>query len=123
MAYAAMCDDADLVTGVYSAPDTLEEPAFEGDIRSTDERMTEYFNTRGVNGTARQASFNARIRGRFPGPGFTYNPELDAFVGPQHFASWTLDETGAWQPPIPRPDDGQNYTWDEPNQAWVIAAE
>ena len=123
MAYAAMCDDADFVTGVYSAPDTLEQPAFEGDIRSTDERMTDYFNTRGVPGTARQASFNARIRKRFPGVGFSYNADVDAIVTPQPFPSWTLDSEGIWQAPVPHPDSEDRYSWNEEAQEWQLDQE
>jgi len=36
------------------------------------------------------------------------------------FASWTLDEsTLIWNPPVPRPDDGKFYQWNEENQTWT----
>lgn len=44
-----------------------------------------------------------------------------AFVAPkppQPYPSWVWND-GAWQPPIPYPDDGQFYNWDEDNMTWV----
>jgi hypothetical protein len=41
------------------------------------------------------------------------------FATPQPFPSWTLDDSANWQPPIPMPDDGYGYNWDEENQMWV----
>lgn len=51
------------------------------------------------------------------GIGWTYT-DTDGFRPPQPYPSWTWDGTG-WQPPIPIPDDGQFYMWDEDGQAWV----
>lgn len=51
------------------------------------------------------------------GIGWTYT-EQDGFRPPQPYPSWSWDGT-AWQPPVPYPNDGQFYTWDENNQAWV----
>lgn len=71
-------------------------------------------------GTWIQCSYNARIRKNYPGAGFTYDPTRDAFIPPQPFPSWTLDEaTCRWNPPVPMPDDGQAYVWDESQQAWT----
>lgn len=38
----------------------------------------------------------------------------------QPFASWSWDGA-AWQPPVPYPDDGQDYRWDEQTLSWVLA--
>jgi hypothetical protein len=68
-----------------------------------------------------QTSYNGNIRKRYAGIGYTYDPTLDAFIPPQPFPSWTLDTaTCNWQPPIPCPDDGQLYDWDEAAQAWTL---
>jgi len=67
---------------------------------------------------------NARKRKNFAGIGFSYNGRLDAFVPPKPHNSWLLnEETCLWEPPIPRPDDGQEYTWDEEALSWVVAEE
>jgi hypothetical protein len=74
-----------------------------------------------LGGTWVQTSYNSRIRKNFAGAGFRYDGELDAFVPPRPFASWSLDEeTCAWMPPSPRPEDGEYY-WDEDSASWVDA--
>lgn len=60
------------------------------------------------------------LRKNYAGIGFTYDITRDAFIPPQPFASWTLDEnTCLWNSPIPYPDDGTHYTWDEATTSWV----
>jgi hypothetical protein len=60
------------------------------------------------------------LRKNFAGVGFSYSYELDAFIAPQPYASWTLNnETCLWEPPVPRPADGRTYSWDETTLAWV----
>ena len=72
-------------------------------------------------GTWKQTSYNGNIRKRYAGIGYTYDPTLDAFIPPQPFPSWTLHTaTCDWQPPVPCPDDGQLYSWDEAAQAWTL---
>lgn len=60
------------------------------------------------------------LRKNYAGIGYTYDAERDAFIPPQPFPSWTLDEdTCLWDAPVPYPDDGKIYTWDEATLAWV----
>ena len=54
------------------------------------------------------------LRKNFAGIGFTYDDAKDAFIPPQQFPSWTLNNTTClWEPPIPKPSDGKTYKWDE----------
>lgn len=71
-------------------------------------------------GTWKQTSYNGNMRKRYAGIGYTYNVELDAFVPPKPYASWTLNnETAEWQPPVPMPVvEGKRYAWNEETQAW-----
>lgn len=64
---------------------------------------------------------DAPFRKNYAGPGYTYDALRDAFIPPREFQSWTeLDEgTCLWLPPLPRPDDGQYYEWNEADLAWV----
>lgn len=39
------------------------------------------------------------------------------FTPPQPFPSWQLVDY-VWQPPTPRPDDGEDYWWDEETTSW-----
>ena len=60
------------------------------------------------------------LRKNYAGIGFTYDPVLDAFIPPQPYPSWLLDtETCLWIPPVPYPDDGKLYYWDEATLSWV----
>jgi hypothetical protein len=53
--------------------------------------------------------------------GFTYDPTRDAFIPPQPFSSWVLNEsTCLWDAPTPMPTDGQRYQWDEATTSWVV---
>lgn len=61
------------------------------------------------------------LRKNFAGVGYTYDAGRDAFIAPQPYPSWSLDEeTCLWQPPIPMPDDGGIYSWDEDAQEWEL---
>ncbi len=60
------------------------------------------------------------LRKNYAGVGFSYNKTKDAFIPPQPFASWTLnDDTCLWNAPIARPTDGKPYSWDEASASWV----
>jgi hypothetical protein len=46
------------------------------------------------------------------------------FIAPKPYPSWSLNETiGAWEAPIPQPEDGYAYEWDEANQTWEQMSE
>ena len=67
-----------------------------------------------------QCSYNGNFRAHYPGIGFTYDEERDAFIPPKPFESWVLDEdTCLWVAPVPYPEDGESYTWDEDAGDWV----
>jgi hypothetical protein len=81
-----------------------------------------------------QTSYNGRIRKNFGGIGFKYDSVRDAFIPPQPFPSWTLNEdTCDWDCPIERPEEtveemtaGKYYIWNEEThkadntQGWVL---
>ncbi len=72
-----------------------------------------------LGGTWVQTSYNANIRKNYAGIGYTYDSARDAFIPPKPFASWLLDEmTCKWQAPVPMPDDGGIYAWDEASVSW-----
>jgi len=75
-----------------------------------------------LGGTWIQTSYNRKIRKNFAGIGFNYNQELDAFIPPSPFDSWTLNEqTCQWQSPTTYPTDGFTYLWNESELAWELA--
>jgi hypothetical protein len=76
-----------------------------------------------------QTSYNTRggvhlnggtpLRKNYAGVGMTYDAERDAFYAPQPWPSWNLNEsTCYWEPPVPYPDDGGNYGWNEYDENW-----
>lgn len=76
-----------------------------------------------------QTSYNNNIRVRYAGVGQTYDETLDAFILPkptdpitgQEYSSWILNpETADWESPIPKPDDGKEYQWNEDTQSWDL---
>ena len=68
----------------------------------------------------KQTSYNRRIRKNYAAIGFTYDSARDAFISPQPFPSWVLnEETCHWDAPVAMPDDVQRYQWDESKTFWV----
>jgi hypothetical protein len=69
----------------------------------------------------RQTSYSGSFRKNFAGVGYFYDEKRDAFITPQPFIGWILDEdTCRWEPPVPYPSDGNQYIWDEDTQSWVL---
>jgi hypothetical protein len=60
------------------------------------------------------------LRKNYAGIGYTYDSVRDAFIPPQPYASWTLNEdTCLWDAPVAHPDDGKTYSWNEATTNWV----
>lgn len=119
MAYFAQLADDNTVLQVISisnndAPDPApgnSEPLGQAFIASL-----------GLQGRWVQTSYNANFRKNYAGIGYTYDEQRDAFIPPQPFPSWTLDETSClWEPPVPYPDDGNMYVWSEDELQWQPA--
>ena len=59
------------------------------------------------------------LRKNYAGVGYTYDSDRDAFIPPQPYPSWVLDEdTCLWEAPVAYPDDDKMYAWDEETQSW-----
>lgn len=57
------------------------------------------------------------LRKNYAGIGFHYDGT--GFYEPQPYPSWTLNETTyLWEAPVARPDNDNNYEWNEENQTW-----
>jgi hypothetical protein len=80
--------------------------------------INKLYNTRDV---WKQTSYNNNIRKNYAGIGFHYDQARDAFIPPKPFNSWILNEdTCRWDAPVVKPDDGQNYKWNETIQNWEL---
>ena len=117
MAHFAELDENNVVKRVIvvSNTDTSDAHGVEK------EHIGTAFCERLLGGTWKKTSYNGNIRKRYAGIGFSYNAELDAFIGPKLHASWVLNNTTAdWEAPVTMPVvEGKKYTWDEPTLAWV----
>lgn len=71
-----------------------------------------------VPGTWVETSQTGAFRNKRAAIGDTYDAVNDVFISPQPYPSWALDNNYNWQPPVPMPDDGIDYTWDEDLLKW-----
>jgi len=106
MSYFAEIDENDIVLRVLVGNNDLPNEGYDWFVKN-------------LGGKWIQTSYNATIRKRFASIGFTYNSELDIFISPQPYESWTLDEDTEWQAPEPYPQDEKNYSWNESTLSWV----
>lgn len=121
MAHYAYLDENNIVTTVIVGKDENEAP---GDWEAYYGAKRTSYNTRGgvyyLAGTNTPGPDQSKaFRKNYAGIGYRYDEQRDAFIPPQPFPSWTLDEqTCLWEPPIPEPV-GKLCFWDEENQSWV----
>jgi len=86
--------------------------------REEDDGLEEELNAR-TGDVYRQTYIDGSLRKNYAGLGHTYDADRDAFIPPQPYPSWVLDEaTCLWEAPVARPDDGKMYTWDETITDW-----
>ena len=133
MAHYAFLDADSVVTEVITGIDEtelIEEQTPEvwyGQFRSAVCKRTSY-NTRGgvyydseTNEPSQDQS--KAFRKNYAGIGYTYDSQRDAFIPPQPYPSWTLNEDSClWEPPVAYPTDGEMYTWNEETQTWDLVA-
>ena len=113
MAYYAFLDGDNVVTEVIAGID--ETKLIEGQLPET-----WYGNFRGQ--VCKRTSYHNNIRYNYAGIGYSYDAGRDAFIAPQPFASWLLDEsTCRWSAPVPMPAEGGPWHWDEATLSWVTA--
>jgi len=120
MSHFAKVSDG-IVTAVYSAEqDWVDEQT------DSDEYIQTSYNTRGgkhYDPETQEEDSGTPLRKNYAGVGYTYDSVKDAFIAPQPYPSWTLDEdTCLWEAPAAYPEDAghlKRYTWDEDTTAWV----
>lgn len=114
MAHYAEIDENGTVIRVIVVSNDDEKDA-EGNESET---VGAAFCTNLLGGTWKKTSYNNNMRVRYAGIGYKYDADLDAFIAPQPFPSWTLnEETADWEAPTPRPSEGV-WSWNEANQEW-----
>jgi len=120
MAHYAFLDENNIVTEVIVGKDegNFDWEQQYGSFRGQACKRTS-FNTHGG-----QHPEGRPLRKNYAGIGYTYDSQKDAFIPPKPYASWTLnEETCLWESPVPYPDDGEQYIWNEDTQEWVEITE
>ena len=117
MSHFAKLDENNIVTFVTVGRD--EDDGLEAELseRTGDIYKQTSYNTQGgvhsLGGTP--------FRKNYAGIGFTYDAERDAFISPKPYESWLLvEETCQWEAPVPYPDDGLMYSWNEEIIDWEV---
>ena len=117
MAYFAKLENNTVVQVISISNDICGEPTLT--FPETESAGRAFIaNTLKFAGVWKQTSFNNNFRGRYAGIGYTYDADADVFIAPQPYPSWTLDSNHDWQPPTPRPTEG-NYFWSEAELKWI----
>ena len=121
MAHYAYIDSNSIVVAVTVGKDEAEL------INGLD---TETYYAQGTPYTVKRTSYNTYggvhqlggvpFRKNYAGIGYTYDAVRDAFIAPQPYASWVLDEaTCRWGAPVAMPSAGGPWAWDEDTESWV----
>ena len=131
MAHYAVLNSDNLVTQVFVGRDDVVEGIDDWETYYAPQGFTvkqTSYNTRGgvhyTDGLPSDDQNKAR-RFNYAGIGFTFDPDKGtdgAFIPPQPYASWVLDEaTCLWVAPVALPDDADTvpYEWDESTRSWV----
>jgi len=125
MAHYAVLNTDNTVTMVFVGRDDVVEGIDDWKTYYAPEgftvKQTSYNTSGGIHYTDGEPSEDQTkaLRFNYAGIGFTYDENRDAFIPPQPYASWVLDEdTCLWVAPIAYPAEGA-HTWDEQAGDWV----
>ena len=116
MAHFAKLDENNIVTFVTVGRQEDDGKEAELCARTGDVYKQTSYNTHG----GVHALGGTPFRKNYAGIGYTYDAGRDAFIPPKPYASWVLNETTClWESPVPYPNDGKRYSWDEATTSWV----
>jgi len=125
MAHYAVLDSGNTVTMVFVGRDDVVDGIDDWEDYYAPQgftvKQTSYNTYGGVHYTDGEPSADQSkaLRYNYAGLGFSYDETRDAFIPPQPFASWVLDEdTCLWVAPIAYPAEG-DHVWDEAAGDWV----
>ena len=122
MAHYAFLDENNIVTEVIVGKDEGEEgtdwEVHYGNFRNQVCKRTSYNTQGGIH-----SSGGIPYRKNYAGIGYIYDEQRDAFIPQKPYASFILNEdTCLWEPPVPYPTDGEQYTWNEEDLQWSLVA-
>ncbi len=122
MAHFAELDENNIVKRVIliSNDDIINENGEEDEILGIEicKKITQ-----SPNSTWIQTSYNNKMRNKYAGIGDVYLENINSFICPQPYSSWSLDEENLqWDPPVSYPENYSELThyWDEENKQWSL---
>lgn len=113
-----------VVVEVICAAENFQEQGYHQEKNAGYWIQTSYNTLGGVHYDAAgkpSADQSKAFRKNHAGIGSLYDKDRDAFMAPQPYPSWTLNEqTCFWEPPVAEPNqkDGKKYSWDEESGSW-----
>jgi hypothetical protein len=118
MAHYAFLDQNNIVTevivGKNEGEDGIDWEQHYGEFRDQVCKRTSYNTVGGVH-----TGGGTPFRKNYAGIGYTYDEQRDAFIPPQPYPSWTLNEqTCLWEAPVAMHTGGGRYSWNESTQTW-----
>jgi len=123
LAHFAKLDENNVVIFVTVGRDEDNGKEAELSARTGDVYKQTSYNTHG----GVHALGGTPFRKNYAGLGYTYDAGRDAFIAPQPYPSWLLNEdTCLWESPVPYPTDvgtsenPKRYSWDEATTSWVL---
>ena len=122
MAHYSFLNENNIVTEVIVGKDEGEDntdwEVHYGNFRNQVCKRTSYNTSGGIH-----SSGGIPYRKNYAGIGYTYDEQRDAFIPQKPYASFILNEdTCLWEPPVPYPTDGEQYTWNEEDLQWSLVA-
>lgn len=123
MAHYAFLNMQNIVTEVIVGKDETDGNTnweiHYGNIREQVCKRTSYNTYGGVH-----SGDGTPYRKNYAGIGYTYDESRDAFIPPQPYDSWTLNETSClWEAPVAYPTDNEMYVWNEETTNWESITE
>lgn len=121
MAHYAFLDDNNIVVEVITGRDPGDVPGMDWEVY--------YGAKRGM--TCKRTSYSTQanlhrsggdpFRYNYAGIGYTFDESVGtdgAFIPPQPYNSWILNENVTWEAPVPMPADS-GYIWNENSVSWI----
>lgn len=119
MAHYAFLDTnnivVEVIVGKEEGEDGIDWEKYYGEFRNQQCKRTSYNTLGGVH-----INGGVPFRKNYAGIGYFYDPIRDAFIPPKPYPSSILNETTClWEAPVPKPNDGKIYVWNEDTLNWV----
>ena len=100
----------------------LTVESVDNSIATTEQAGVDFLNNLyKTNDIWKQTFIDRSQRKNYAGVGYRYDETRNAFIPPQFYSSWILNETTCdWEAPVSYPDDGQRYLWNETTKQWDV---